>query len=180
MTHARQTIVTTIFVTALASGAFVGRGFAQTQQQSGVDVLPELLQEVRGLRAALEQMATANAHAQVLVGRLQLQESRMTSMIRRLDTVRDELAKAQNSYNETRSALKRLEGARSRNEAPQEDRDLEEMLRVRKLQVDAARASVDRFTTEEAQLTSDLTAEQARWVEINQRLDELERALTKR
>jgi predicted RNase H-like nuclease (RuvC/YqgF family) len=43
----------------------------------------------------------------------------------------------------------------------------------------AAQANVDRLTAEEAQLTQDVTTEQARWIDINQRLDELERALAK-
>src|SRR5438105_4189363 len=64
------------------------------------DVLPALLVEVKGLRAALEQMASGGAQAQLLVGRLQLQEGRVASMIRRLDTVRDNLATARTQYNQ--------------------------------------------------------------------------------
>jgi len=36
------------------------------------------------------------------------------------------------------------------------------------------------LSAEENQLTQDLTTEQGRWIEINQRLDELERTLAKR
>jgi len=36
------------------------------------------------------------------------------------------------------------------------------------------------LSAEENQLTQDLTTEQERWIEINQRLDELERTLAKR
>ena len=54
------------------------------QPASGTDVLPALLTEVKGLRAAMEQLASANAQAQLLVGRLQLQETRMNGMIRDL------------------------------------------------------------------------------------------------
>ena len=43
-----------------------------------------------------------------------------------------------------------------------------------------ARASVDRFAAEEAQLMTDIATEQARWTDINARLDELERTLAKR
>ena len=46
-----------------------------------------------------------------------------------------------------------------------------------KKQAAAAQANVDRLAAEEVQLTQDLAAEQARWIDINQRLDELERAL---
>ena len=175
----RHNVAAAVLVTlVLAAGAFAVRGSAQTQQPSGQDVLPALLQEVKGLRAAMEQMATSNAHAQLLVGRLQLQESRMNSMIRRLDTVRDEHAKAQAAYEQIRGSIKVLEGDRSPNDPPQEERD--QILAQFKRQVDSAKTSTDRWAAEEAQLTADLTAEQARWIDINQRLDELERSLTKR
>jgi chromosome segregation ATPase len=133
---------------------------------------------VKGLRAAMEQMATSNAHAQLLVGRLQLQENRMNGMIRRLDTVRDEHAKAQTAYDQIRNSVKILEGDRSPNDAPQEERD--QILTQFRRQIESAKAAADRWAAEETQLTSDLTAEQARWVDINQRLDELERSLGKR
>ena len=42
--------------------------------QSG-DIMPALLQEVRGLRVAMEQMTSAGARVQLALGRLQLQES---------------------------------------------------------------------------------------------------------
>ena len=44
----------------------------------------------------------------------------------------------------------------------------------------SAKAIVDRHTAEEAQLAQELTGEQGRWIDINQRLDELEKALGKR
>ena len=167
-------VATAVFV--LASGAFAVRSAAHTPQPSGTDVLPALLQEVKGLRAAMEQMATSNAHAQLLVGRLQLQESRMNSMIRRLDTVRDEHAKAQAAYDQIRGSIKMLESSDgSPNPPPPEERD--QILAQFKRQIDSAKDAVDRWAAEETQLTSDLSAERARWIDINQRLDELERSL---
>src|SRR5262245_22093570 len=140
------------------------------------DVLPALLIEVKGLRAAMEQMASSNAQAQLLVGRLQLQEGRINGMIRRLDTVRDSLAGARRTYEQIRAPLQMLSG-QSDGADPQER---EGVLGGLKSQLNAAKTEVDRLTAEEAQLTSDLNAEQARWIEINQRLDTLERSLAKR
>jgi chromosome segregation ATPase len=147
------------------------------QQASNAEVLPALLTEVRGLRAAMEQMASANAHAQLLVGRLQLQETRMSGMIRRLDTVRDSIASARASYEQLAGALKRFESDKAKSAAG--DEDLEGMLRGVRNQAAAAKANLDRLAAEENQLTTDLSAEQSRWVEINQRLDELEKSLKK-
>jgi chromosome segregation ATPase len=174
----QHTVRAAAMLIVIAATGFAARGFAQAQQTSGGDVLPALLQEVKGLRAAMEQMATSNAHAQLLVGRLQLQESRMNAMIRRLDTVRDEHAKAKTAYEQLRGSIKMLEGDRSPNDPPQEERD--QILGQFRRQIDSAKGAVDRWAAEEAQLTGDLSAEQARWVDINQRLDELERSLGKR
>ena len=41
-------------------------------------------------------------------------------------------------------------------------------------------ADVQRLRAEEAELANSVAAEQARWLDINQRLEELERALTRR
>jgi chromosome segregation ATPase len=174
----RHTLGAAAAVIVIAAGAFGARGSAQAQQPSGPDVLPALLQEVKGLRAAMEQMASSNAHAQLLVGRLQLQESRMNSMIRRLDTVRDEHAKAQATYDHIKGSLQMLEGDHSPNDMPQGDKD--SVLNGLKHEAESAKAAVDRWAAEENQLTGDLTSEQGRWIDINQRLDELERSLAKR
>jgi chromosome segregation ATPase len=177
MSDTRRPFFFSAVLVVCAIAAFAMRGSAQAQQPSGTDVLPALLQEVHGLRAAMEQMATSNAHAQLLVGRLQLQESRMNGMIRRLDTVRDDLAKAEREYAQISGALKMLEGDSSPSDVPDKDRNT--AVAGLKQQAQYAKAEVDRLRAEEAQLTSDLTAEQARWVDINQRLDELERSLKK-
>jgi hypothetical protein len=58
------------------------------------DVLTALLSEVRGLRAAVEKMATAGPRVQLALGRLQLQEARIANQVRRLDQVRASLQTA--------------------------------------------------------------------------------------
>ena len=159
----------------------VGSWFAPARAQAARtdDVLPALLTEVRGLRAAMEQMASNGSQAQLLVGRLQLQEGRVNGMIRRLDTVRDTLATARREYDQIQGALKMLGQDRGGPPgAPQEDK--ESLLSGLTAQVAAAKANVDRLTAEELQLTADITTEQQRWIAINQRLDDLERTLAKR
>jgi hypothetical protein len=139
------------------------------------DILPALLVEVKGLRAAMEQMAAGSTQAQLLVGRLQLQEGRITSMVRRLDTVRDNLATARREHDQIAGSVQALQSDSTPGGIPEGDKDA--MLKGLKLNVAAAKANVDRLAAEELQLTGDIAAEQQRWVTINQRLDELERAL---
>jgi hypothetical protein len=143
------------------------------------DVLPALLIEVKGLRAAMEQMASGSTQAQLLVGRLQLQEGRVTSMIHRLDTVRDNLSAARSQYNQIQGSVHMLERPdQPGSGVPPDDKD--GILAGLKTQVAGAKANVERLAAEEMQLTGDIATEQQRWVAINQRLDELERTLAKR
>src|SRR6266566_3899432 len=88
-----------------AAGVFVSARQAAPQ----ADVLPALLQEVKGLRAAMEQMASAGPRIQLFTSRLQLQEARINNMIRRLDTVRDSLASAQKQLREAAEQQRRAE-----------------------------------------------------------------------
>jgi hypothetical protein len=47
--------------------------------------------ELRGLRATMEQMASAAPRVQLALGRLQLQEQHMANMNQRLDSVWDSI-----------------------------------------------------------------------------------------
>jgi predicted nuclease with TOPRIM domain len=172
-------VILVLAVAATLTGAVVSA--RQSSPATNDEVLPALLAEVKGLRAAMEQMASAGPRVQLFVGRLQLQEARITSMARRLDTVRDSLAGAQPHYENTRQRFKELQSAMAENREGLPPRaELESLLANRRSEVSAAKTAVDRLTAEEAQLGQDLTVEQGRWTEINQRLDELERALIKR
>jgi tetrahydromethanopterin S-methyltransferase subunit G len=157
----------------------VGSWFVPVRAQAmrSDDVLPALLTEVRGLRAAMEQMASGSTQAQLLVGRLQLQEGRVTSMIRRLDGVHDSLATVRGEYEQLRATRAVRERELPGGMPPEEK---ESLLAVLTAQEVAAKAGVERLSAEEAQLAADIAVEQQRWTAINQRLDELERSLTKR
>jgi outer membrane murein-binding lipoprotein Lpp len=145
------------------------------------DVLPALLAEVRGLRAAMEQMASAGPRIQLFVSRLQLQETRMNTMIRRLDTVRENLAIGQRELGNAQESQQAVEKQLAAGTYPPGRADeLTEIVAHLKREATDRKATVARLTTEEGQIAQDLAAEQARWSEINQRLDELERALSKR
>ena len=176
MTNGRRATLFALIlaVTAVASGWRA----ASAQASRTDDVLPALLAEVKGLRAAMEQMASGSTQAQLLIGRLQLQEGRVTSMIRRLDTVRDNLAAARTQHDQLAGAVKMLEQGDEGDGKPEQE--LNGILSGLKSQVGAAKANVDRLSAEEAQLAGDIASEQQRWVAINQRLDELERTIAKR
>jgi hypothetical protein len=172
----RIVLVVTAAIVLIGGGSLWTRTSAQAPRND--DVLPALLVEVKGLRAAMEQMAGAGPRVQLFVGRLQLQEGRIAGMIRRLDTVRDALTKARQETEQIKGAMKmfNMEAA----DSPEKKEEIPFLFDNMKVGLATAEANVARLAAEEMQLASDVTTEQARWVEINRRLDELEKELGKR
>ena len=178
-THAK-TLATKAWTIVCAAALMGSLVYAAQAPPKNDDLVPALLLEVRGLRAAMEQMASAGPRVQLFVGRLQLQEGRMNGMMRRLDAVRDSLASARQEYDNARESLRTMERDIVASSPQIPKAELEAVLNERKRAVTVTKASVDRYAAEETQLAADLATEQGRWIDINQRLDDLERALSKR
>src|SRR5262245_65271571 len=179
MTNGKRSAACVLVLVATGIGA--ARFPVSAQGARTDDLLPALLAEMKGLRAAMEQMASGGPQTQLLVGRLQVQETRLASMIHRLDTVRDDLSDARIEYESARDSLQvqeKLERHDPVHGLPEADRNL--LLQEMKKQVAAAKARVEALAAEEMQLAGDVANEQQRWIAINQRLDELERTLAKR
>ena len=173
----RRTIVSVSLVILLVAGTFATSIVArQTRQEP--DVLGALLVEVRGLRAAMEQLGSAGPRIQLAMGRLQLNEQRITTFMRMLSEVRDRLPAAELAVREWQKKVRELEqdmaqGLNSAAWAAKEMKDLQAGLAD-------AKATLLRLQTEETRLSQDLGTEQDRWPEINRTLEELDRALTRR
>jgi chromosome segregation ATPase len=147
------------------------------------DIMPALLEEVRGLRAALEQMSSAGPRVQLALGRLQLQEQRLGGTIKRLEEVRARLADVQRQQADMQQQVASLdlalkEGPRGLSGADGPPREeIEHVLVARRRELAQINTEVQRLNVEESALATDVTNEQARWTEFNQRLEDLERAL---
>jgi chromosome segregation ATPase len=144
------------------------------------DTLAALLVEVRGLRAAMVQMASVGPSIQLAMGRLQLQEQRINTLVRRADGLRDALVAAHKQAGALQDRLgngqRELEG----DPAPERRSHLlREVLPVLKQELARATAEIQRLQAEESDAASQVASEQARWAEINQRLEELDRALAR-
>ena len=147
------------------------------------DVLPALLTEVRGLRAAMEQMASAGPQVQLAIGRLQLQEQRVNTLLRRLDDVRANVSRIEGEVEQQRQRQGSLEQAlQSADEKPGKPGrlEIEDQLKATRTEIARGEADLLRFQAEEGTTTQQVALEQGRWTDINQRLDELEKALTRR
>ena len=164
-------------------GSAAGLGLATRVAAQGTradqDVLPALLVEVRGLRAAMEQMASAGPQVQLALGRLQLQEQRVNNLVRRMEGLQNELTSAGRDTDKAREELATMETALKTMSG--DERMAVEGI-IPRLKTAHARevARVQRLQVEEAGLNQELATEQGRWTEINQRMEELERALTRK
>lgn len=145
------------------------------------DTMSALLHEVHGLRVAMEDMASAGPRVQLALGRLQLQEQRVNNMIRRADTLREASAGQVKQFTEVADRITHLQQALDNNTAPPAERTaVEQELSILKPQRARLAQEVQRLQAEEAEAATQVANEQSRWVEINQRLEELERALTRK
>jgi len=175
-------VILTLVVGVAAAGLGVQtRAAAQAMRAGDQDVLPALLIEVRGLRAAMEQMASAGPQVQLALGRLQLQEQRVNNLLRRMEGIQNELVVASRESDNTRQEFTKFENAlKSATIGPEEREHLENTLPFLKAVHGRALANVQRLQAEESGVTQELASEQGRWTEINQRMEELERALTRK
>jgi len=153
---------------------------AQGSKPQEPEVLSALLTEVRGLRQAMEQMAAAGPRVQLALGRLQLQEQRVNTMIRRLETLRDTIAKAEKDLETTQGQMATwgtmFKSMFKTDDAPDDKNPLSAMVEAGKKAIAAEMADIQRLQAEEAQLQQQIAAEQGRWGEINRALEDLERA----
>jgi chromosome segregation ATPase len=170
----RPWLVIVTIATAALGGSAVGRA-----QSAAPDTLSSLLLEVRGLRAAIEQLVSAGPRVQLAIGRLQLQEQRISEVTRRLDDVKTALAKVQKESDSEEDEVKMLEESIPRATDPKRQEELEGALKHLKLAARERGPELLRLQGEQAALMQDLANEQTRAAELNQRLDELERTLRK-
>jgi chromosome segregation ATPase len=166
---------------ALIVAAGFGASFVSRAQSPAAppDVLPALLTEVRGLRAAMEQMASAGPRVQLTLGRLQLQEQRIQNLVRRLESVRASLSGPQRDHDRLTERIKDLtEELPALNDTVRRQHEME-IVMIKK-EIARLGSEVQRLLNEEAFLNQEITNEQARWTDFNQRLEELERSLVRR
>jgi chromosome segregation ATPase len=176
----------------IVAAALIVGWFAAAQAQtpgasSSGDILPALLAEVRGLRVAMEQMTAAGPRVQLALGRLQLQEQRLTAANDRLIEARSQLTGTQRRAAELQEQVTEFEALVSgQRELPRPDtkitademrRTMSGQLRDLQQQLVAVNADMQRLTSQENALANEVSTEQARWSDINQHLEDLERSL---
>jgi chromosome segregation ATPase len=170
-----------IVIAGLAVSTSASQTTARRPAGQQEDVLPALLTEVRGLRVAMEQMASAGPRVQLALGRVQLQEQRVNNLLRRVEEGRSHLAETQRKYDQMQQELRGIEGLIRE---PKPDgppvAELQNMQRGTEREIARLAADVQRLTAESAAMDADLASEQSRWVDLNQRMEALEQSLVRR
>ena len=175
---ARRNAVTKVGI--MVAAVLLAAAWLQARQiappQSGDQMTQALLVEVRGLRAAMEQMASAGPRVQLALGRLQLQEQRVNTLLRRLDEIRKEMNDAQREQDTHQQQLQMFGVALEKTNNPERE-EVAGMVEQFKAMLANAVKRVQRLQEEEMSTAQLLASEQARWGDINRSVEELERTL---
>jgi hypothetical protein len=148
-------------------------------QSTGPSTMEALLAEVRGLRAEVNQVVGTSIRTQLLVARLQLQEQRIAAIAKQFTDIQTQRSGSENGVNQLQARLKQLE-ERDRNPAltPEQRKQTEVELAAMRLPLNEMRRRHQQLTEQEASLSGQLSSEQSRWVDFNDRLDQIEREIT--
>jgi hypothetical protein len=136
-----------------------------------------LLSEVHALRVAMEQSASVAPRMQLTLSRLNIEEQRIAQLAAQLDQVRRELSgtalllkKSSDTVADVERSLQTVTDDKMR-------KDLEEAQRVYKRELSQHSFQEQQLRTRENEAMQLLSTEQGRWIELNARLDELDRLL---
>jgi len=148
----------------------------QTQRQAAT--LDDVVNELRALRAELRQTSGGNARMQLLVARLTAQEQRIGILSSQRANLTPRLIEATRVRADVEAQLKRFEDIEAKNLPAELTRDERDGM-LENLKGVLARASdVERqLRAEDNQLSAEIANEQNRWLDVNGRLDVLEREL---
>ena len=172
-TFSLSTLLTTRTVWMLGLGALVLGGVASGQARRPDATLDELVVEVQAMRAEMNQAASASIRAQLLVGRLQMEDQRITSVLRELEAAQDSMTSNGLARAEAAARLKRLEEVTlgATNDVRE---DLEKQVAAARTSLQQLERRQELLKRRESVLTKELEEDQARWQQINLRLEHFE------
>lgn len=158
----------------LVAGAVAASGQVQRQPAT----LDDLLTEMRGLRADLRQTTRASTQMQLLTARLQLQEQRIAVLANQRADVTARLAVETRLRTDAERRLQTFDEEQPTNEAVGIPRaELAAMEKHFKAEYAQHRDAEQQLRTQESDFSAQVAAEQNRWQDFNNRLDDLERSL---
>lgn len=158
--------------------AVVGAAFAQAASTDS-QTLQALLDEVRQLRQDLKANAALGQRSQLLISRLQIQQSAVDKAAQRLDEARVKLAQVENEGKDISTMIKYRENQQTNSANPAESAAHAQEITRLKAGLDKlpslAQERQAAVTTSEDQLRT----EQAKLAAIQDELDQIDKALKK-
>jgi len=163
----RRVIVLVLAVFGLSATAFSQAATNDTQ------TLQALLSEVRELRQEMRFSLARIQTAQILLARLQTQQSVVTHASDRLDDARSKLDAAQNRRQQEASEFKRLEDSLSSEENPTQQKMIQDEIVHFKSELETSTAAEQQAQTMQNECEQQLRNEQDKLDAINAQLDEI-------
>jgi len=164
----------------IAAGLVATAGFATLRGQperAPADDMKALVAEVRALRLAFERTSAHTGQAQLLLGRVQLQENRLATLGRQLLEARTRLLDAQAAQAESEQQVRQISDRSRTSSDPIERQAIDEQLVHLKNEIGRRQSRTTQLQGDETAAQHALTTEQQRWADFNDRLEALERTL---
>jgi chromosome segregation ATPase len=149
-------------------------------QSGATDALSALLVEVRQLRIAMERAATTTPQVQLLGARLSVQNERLARAERDHDSTKRELEEVSAALAQMERQIEEIENAAAQEANPERQRGLSMDARAMKSQRTEMSARELRLRARESELATRFGSEELQWIELNRRLDEIERTISSR
>jgi hypothetical protein len=173
----RSAWMTTTIATAmlLATAGFATlRGQPERPQNEDVKAL---LAEVRALRLTIERAAAQGNQAQLLLGRVQLQENRLATLGRQYDEARRKALDQQQGESEIEGRLQLMTSELRTSASAEERQAIEQGIAGLKAELARQQARSAVVRGDETAAYNALSGEQQRWAAFNERLETIERGL---
>jgi chromosome segregation ATPase len=144
---------------------------------SDVSTLQTLLAEVHQLRIALERSTQIAPRIQIAVERLKMQQEQAARIARQLDDARQELDHFRADQARIQQRLQFVDNDVAQTADPQKRKDLNDLLASLKQEADRSEKSAQQSQAREGELANQLQSERVKLNELNDRLEQMERAL---
>ncbi|HET9320880.1 MAG TPA: hypothetical protein VFO27_13930 [Bryobacteraceae bacterium] len=139
--------------------------------------LQTLLAEVRQLRLAIERSNQIGPRIQIAVERLKLQQEQVARIAGQLEDLRRGLDKSRSEQGKAQQRIQALDSQATQATDAVQRKNMEEVSKELKLEVEQAEKSLQQMQAREGELASQLQTEQGKLAELNDHLDQVERAL---
>ena len=134
--------------------------------------MADVLAELRALRAELRQASEAGIKAQLLVGRLQLQEQRIGGLTKQLAETQQQLSDNDKAYGSLKAQVGLIDDNIGKSSSTEREEG-EQALAPLKGILQQIEKRDQELRTKESYLTNLIADEQSRWTSFNSLLDQL-------